>query len=306
MYKHVLYVSLVLCFVCNISAAKKAQVINNTNTPIDNFLQKIGVVNDADESLELNLEVPEYARADIEITKINDLQGALHKAILNDSAVEIKSAVQAGADVNKEKNGKSPLLFAILLSRYNAIEALLNFGAMPDDVCGQHAIKMKDGRSLLLLVKHGCINLNLKEVAGMITHFAINRQHQLALELIKELVNCGYNVNELWDAAICLAYFGPSEGEAAVKFLLFRGANPNHINTGYRGDIHTPLWSAAANFPNKRIVKILIKSGTDINQKIKPNPKDNSSAVLSFVLKRGDDTKRKEVIEVLLEHGANL
>ncbi len=281
---------IVLVMSCNVITAGADQVID--------------VLNNTNRSLQLDVAIPKYSSANILIKKLNDLQGALHKAILNDSAVEIRSVVQAGADVNKGKDNKSSLLWSILLNRYNAAAELIRLGAMADDTCVQQVIKMQDIKLLLLLVKQGQVNFDIQKVEGVICQ-SCSKDPNCALELIKELVGRGYNINELWQAAIIFSYHRPSEGEEAVRFLMFRGANPNHEDTRLN-QLYTPL-SMAVNYPTKKIVKILIEAGADINKKIKPTRMSPACTLLSYVIERKSSNNiRQEIMELLLEHGASL
>ena len=65
----------------------------------------------------------------------------LHNAILNDSSAEIKEAVRLGANINQAKQNKSPLLWAVLLRKAGAVEALLRLGAVADNICSAYAIR---------------------------------------------------------------------------------------------------------------------------------------------------------------------
>ena len=139
-------------------------------------------MNNAAKSLQLNIAVPEYSRADIQIKKINDLQEVLHKAILKDSSEEIREAVQSGANINMAKDGKSPLLFAILRLRYNAIEVLLKLGARPVDICGQYAEDEQD-RLVLEQYRPYIIMMNCRAEASI--HYN-NKDYKPALEVAEK------------------------------------------------------------------------------------------------------------------------
>ena len=183
-------------------------------------IESAHIINDTDQSLRVNFGVPEYSHADISITKINDLQNALHKAILSDSVIEVRNAVRAGADVNMPQDGKRPLLVAILLSRHNAIETLLKLGAKSDNSCEEYITKMKDPKSLLLLMRHGQFNFNIKELVGIIKS-SIPRNPQVAIDLITESINHGYDINEFLDPVTRLAWRSRAfEAEEMVRFML--------------------------------------------------------------------------------------
>ena len=123
--------------------------------------QTISIENRTDFSLNLNLTLPERTAAVITMAKLKsqqELQDLLHKAILINSAEDIRKAVTAGANVNLGKDNKASVLFALLLKKENAVEALLKCGANTDIIYSGHsllqqAIKLEDIKSALLIVK---------------------------------------------------------------------------------------------------------------------------------------------------------
>lgn len=96
---------------------------------------KVEIVNNTDQVLKFKCEVPENTEAIIsaEFTKL-DPQELLFTGIYNDSVEEIENAIKAGADINKQKEGKSPLLYALELKKQNAFEALVKHGASVYDI----------------------------------------------------------------------------------------------------------------------------------------------------------------------------
>lgn len=298
------------CYAINEQSVQTIEVINNSNQCLHM------TANSPAHALRLDQSVPAHTKSLVisVLSKLSLSQDMLHGAILSDSAEKIRTAAHAGANINQPKDGKSPLLWAILLSRYNAIETLLHLGASIDDVCGEQAIKMQDAKSLLLLVKYGYPNLDIKKVSGIISLFINRNKFDIACELIRELINHGYNIDDFWGTAITLAYYNPNDGLEIIRFLLSRGANLNYMI----GGCATPLVTAAAHFPSKSIVKILIESGADISQPVKLYGVRNGqfSTLLSYTIEAlssgsgihggNSNEKRREVIELLLAHGANL
>ncbi len=270
-----------------------------------NQTNRIDVINNTKTTIDVSFPLPEKTSATIQLKKID----ALHAAILNDSAEKIREAVNTGANVNQEINDKSPLLWAVLLNRYNAIETLLQLGAKPNDICAQHAINMRDIKSVYLFVKHGGIHFEVHDIESVIRTGALKLQFDISIALIKEVVNRGYDINEIWPAAIAIGHNNTSLGEEIVRFLLLRGANPNIANSNggtIRSVSCTPLIWASVWFPNKQIAKILIEAGADANQII--NEAGKTSTLLAYVLYRTGNSNPKcnEVVELLLEHGATL
>jgi hypothetical protein len=135
----------------------------------------------------VNLPVPEQTQADITLKKLNVLQDALHEGILKDSAEKIKEAVFAGADINCERNGASPLLWSIMLDKYNAVEALLQSGAKPDEICVQKAASSHrdQKRLLLILVRYGYKNYEIQEFKDAV-HICQHDQATVHIDLIRE------------------------------------------------------------------------------------------------------------------------
>ena len=220
--------------------------------------------------------------------------------------------MQAGANVNMLTNRQTPLLSAILTSRYNALETLLKLGANPDNACGEYAIKMTDLKSLLLLVQYSRLNCDIKEVVGAVSlslclHTNDPKVAKVAIDLIMKLISHGYDANEFWDPVARLVRYKSVAAQEMVRFLLFRGANPNHIIR--HGATETPLFWFSVDSPNKQIVKILIESGADINQKITRHINNSPRSLLSYACEkigRKATAAGKEVIEFLLEKGATI
>jgi len=257
--------------------------------------EEMHVINNTNHSLDINFTLPEQTVALIQLKKLE----VLFSAILNDSAEEIRAAVHAGADVNQEKDGKSPLLLAILLKRHNAVETLLQLGAKPDDICGQQATKTQDLKSLLLLFRYGYHNLNIKEVESVISN-SVSHYQKEAIDFIRELVNHKYDINIFWRPAILLAANNPSVGQEIIRFLISREANLNHMING-KTPLHLAVW-----FGNTHVVEILMEAGADINKKIE-HPGTPPRSLLSYAIERcGNNPSRREVIEFLVKHGANL
>ncbi len=279
------------CIECNANSCCGVNEISTT--------QKIGIINNTSTPVNVGFTLPEQTTATIQLKKLD----ALHSAVLSDSAEKIRKAVNDGADVNQRKDGKTLLFWAIALKRHIAVGTLLQLGAIPDDACAQQTIAMGDIQTVLLLVKQGYVNIGIERFAN----FGNTND---GFDLIRELASRGYDINKLWTPAISLANHNPSKGEEIIRFLLFRGANPNYqINSNHR-PITTPLF-LALDYTNKPIVKVLIEAGADINQKTNPcrhSQAQEGDTALSHAIKRNTDANPKmtEIIELLLEHGAAL
>jgi hypothetical protein len=277
--------------------------------------QKITIINDTEHVVHVDLPIPERTQADITLKKFKSPQELLHEAVIADSAEKIKQALFAGADINQGREGKSALLWAIHLNNYKALEALLECGAKPDNTCLQQYYVGGNAKFLWLLIKHCHLDVDLEKVLAVFHNSfgSCSISQNIFLDCIKELVDRGHNINEIWRTAIFFAQYNLPKAEEVIRHLVIRGANPNYIfrvNKGHRSATSTPLLDAAGHWPNKNIIKILLEAGVDINQKIAPfYNNEKSYTPLSYIIescKSLNHNKRKEVIEFLLEHGASL
>lgn len=90
----------------------------------------------------------------------------LYKAITNNSAAEIRTAVAAGADVNGLIYGQTPLCIAVVQDRYESFKCLLELGAQCDaesnlalmealESSSPYALALIDPASFALLAGYG-------------------------------------------------------------------------------------------------------------------------------------------------------
>lgn len=250
-------------------------LIGNMAFAVNELPQNIEIANNSARAINLNLTVPEYTKAIVHMTQLSsklkiiiDSQGMLHAAILNDSAAEIKEAVAMGAKINQTNNNKTPLLWAVLLKKENAVDALLELGAKPDKPLVQYAISLNAIRIASLLVLKGGIEINngynygasndqlltliniairmgdfdsanllLKNgcaipcVIDILLKFSSNPV--AAAEVIQTAISRGYNVNNIWEASIK----GPRSSavseslydEQILELFTSKGANPNAV-----------------------------------------------------------------------------
>jgi ankyrin repeat protein len=304
-------------------------------TASDNRIGSAHIVNDADHTLNAEIGIPKRCQADVIITKI-DAQEALFKAIRKDLAKDVCDAVRDGADVNQKIQNQAPLVWAVLLNRLKVVPELLQLGAVVDTECIRVAMRM--GSVIVpALVKHWNnvayaqdTTRLLSEVCNFIKGHDLNptvalefvrefirkgfvldesvwdevfskanraSNKECALELIKEAADYCADINELWYVALRLAAYRPYYGEVAVKFLLARGANPNREFSN-----KTPLGYAASSLRNKKIVQLLLAAGADVHKPL------HNRSILYVVIQQGggDDLKKNEMVELLLEHGAEL
>lgn len=112
-----------------------------TNLCAKDESQIIQVINNSPQVLELsNIEgkfkfthlIPSFAKLLISLEYLKKLtpQDMLFNAIINDSPVDIVKAINGGADIKIEKEGKSLLFWALLLKKPEAIKCLIDYGAL--------------------------------------------------------------------------------------------------------------------------------------------------------------------------------
>lgn len=127
--------------------------------------EKSCVNNNTDDSLKVEFIVPAGCSADIQYSQPKSAQELLHIAIRHDSPYEIRRAIQVGADVNKDKDGKSLLSYAVKYNRANAVEALLELGAQPNDVSANQIVTKQDMKLLLILAKQSKVAQGIKKAS---------------------------------------------------------------------------------------------------------------------------------------------
>ena len=108
----------------------------------DQTTQIIDVVNNSEQALQLNAQntdqslnidhtIAAYTKSciTVQMVKLKSLQDMLFEGILKNSSEKIKLALKCGAEVNRPIDGRSPLLWAILLEKSNAAKNLVENGA---------------------------------------------------------------------------------------------------------------------------------------------------------------------------------
>lgn len=108
-----------------VDSMQKIEVLNNAPVAMD------WSAKNADNSFYVGQKVQAYARAVViaQVIALDTLQDNLFAAIVRNSAVEVQRAISAGADVNKLKEGKTPLAWALTLGMFEAAACLLQNGA---------------------------------------------------------------------------------------------------------------------------------------------------------------------------------
>ncbi|MDR3549992.1 MAG: hypothetical protein P4L31_01135 [Candidatus Babeliales bacterium] len=128
MFKNrILFISmLTLSFVrANADSVQSIEVLNDSAQ----FIK--WAANNADNSFVVSQLVPAYSKAFViaQVTQLSVVQDRLFAGIFRNSPEEIKQAITAGANVNKAREGKSPLAWALSFNMVNAAACLLQYGA---------------------------------------------------------------------------------------------------------------------------------------------------------------------------------
>ncbi len=235
----------------------------------------------------------------------------LYRAILNDSAEDVKHAINAGADPNvahlsNKEPALSPLGWAVSLAKPQAAQALLEHGALTTNPMRrnhsarasswsflEYALLMKDIKTALVLLKHdkslfpdaNNINNNkifrivvdscdvFEYVVSKIDPFGIE---DLVFEFLQECINRGYNIN--------------STNLCTERINLEIKANAS-------------AWVSAitsSSFNSVEILELLMKNGANPNQLIR------SGLILWTPLHLAIRANNLSAVKFLLDAGADL
>ncbi len=136
-------------------------------------------------------------------------QSRLQNAILNDSALDVKNAIEAGAKINFEQSSQAPLLKAVLLKKSKAANALLEAGANPNIFyAGEklvfYIIKQGDLRVAEAFIKSkadftGIIDGEQDAFTYVSTHFDTpisGKANRPDCDLLYAMINQGYDLKK--------------------------------------------------------------------------------------------------------------
>lgn len=280
--------------------------------PIDLFGDPRCILNNTKHPIDVNIQLPAYTQAIIELKKLpkEQLKLELLKAIYSDSEERVKLAVAAGADVNEELSGIKPIIIA-MSEGPNALKALVECGAdlnisYEGHKFAAYAKNFASIDSLCFLVEHGVEFQGMYLQGGGALMDIMDRAlcvsspssiNKTAFKLVKALVTAGYKINEMPFSTVTLI----ASNTDILKYLLQNGLNPNLITQSImeaEGG-KTPLF-AAIEQRNIEALKILLEASADPNLSVIRYGKIMTpiSACMPW--------KWIEGIELLLEHGASL
>lgn len=261
----------------------------------------------------------EYLAKKPKTLRFSSPQDMLHQAILNDSADEIKHALQAGANVNLGKNGKSPLLSAILLKRSKAVGALLELGAAVDNSLISHAVKLGEIKSAVLIAKRCGTDINaVYSVPGWPNHkftlaqLALRKDDlETFLVLVKngadfpdkndDMTSCPSSVHgqSLKDIVLYNLYPGNKSIDIALELLQEMVRRGYNINDLWFPDNMGSLGGGV--YQNKNALIFLIKNGANPNYIFERKQAGSYIPLIGAIC-----SGNKEAIKILLDAGADI
>ncbi|GFY68105.1 ankyrin-3 [Trichonephila inaurata madagascariensis] len=229
-----------------------------------------------------------------------DLLGktCLHFSAKAPNIEAIKLVLQQGLDVaSKDLDEQTALHVAAKHDRINIVKYLINTKLMCINECDIHgktplhlAIDGDSKKTAKYLLKHEA-NMAIKDTSGLSPlHCAILRNNtKMAEFLLEKETNIGNNLSPGGYSALHRA---AEKGQTGLVIMLIK-----KIDLGLKTDFGvTPLHVAADN-GHLEVVKILIRSGADVNARTVSDSTPLHSAVQS-----GDE----EIVECLLRHGAEV
>lgn len=278
----------------------------------------ITVTNDTNQDFVITHPIPAHtiAAITVELTKI-DPQEMLHKAIMANSKEDVIKAIKAGANVNCAKDGKAPILLAVILKRDKAVEGLLECNANVYVMYNglslvDHAVKMNYSACEIVvsLIESGASYTEDEVIKYAFACFNHTTSKGSATQrVIAAMLKRGLDLNANFASKFLSSGLltNASNRLALVQYLLDKGLNPNYI-IEYKlrnGVIHsrtTMLFLAIVN-NNTCAVELLLNAGADINKKLVQVVSDKTvHTPISYAISLG----RSQIVELLLQHGAAL
>lgn len=177
-----------------------------------------------------------------------------HNAIIDNSVINLRKAIALGALINCGKDGRSSLLWAVLLKRTNIVEELLKLGANVNVIylektLVEHAIALNALEIASLLIKAGANDSGYKiTICQYLKNELSNAIREDSPEKIKGVIRLGANIHEnALSEAISLNKY------KAVDELIKQGVKFSNIS----------FMQVAMKWPYFEIALLLLKKGAD-------------------------------------------
>lgn len=267
----------------------------------------------------------------------------LYNAILIDDVKEAEQAIQAGADVNYDINGK-PLIFWVVSNKSTeSTKLLIEHGAVIDKSLVQLALDKQDIKSAVLIARKCRLDLNSDEYYQShlknrtLLDFAVtHNDFESVLFLMQNGVPCtgstraGHMGKTIMEAAVLWGSGNKQAQIAVIQELINRGYNLEDAWSFEHGSIYrdlaifklfitnganpnhvsacawTPMLGVIAHSDKPiEMIQILLDAGASINQV--SNIKDygfNSAGDLFTPIKFAHKSNKNSVVKFLAEHGA--
>jgi ankyrin repeat protein len=222
-------------------------------------------------------EIPEIIQVilkydvDIDAVSGGNKYTALHYAVAFNPNIKIaKILIEAGADIKNNQTygnlgevaakNKNPEMIQFLKD-YDLYNDIDNGKALAEAACNSNLTQVKQ------LISSGVTKEELSKALLNAAQHKFNGIRSMELEIIKELVNAGADVNVKYDAPtqwtvlmlLCGDIYTPTE---VIQFLVDKGADVNAKANGK----HTPLLAASGE-GTPEIVKILVNAGANMEDK---------------------------------------
>lgn len=215
-----------------------------------NGVQRMQILNASNQSVNIGLTVPAKTEANVKFKPLGDtdtlslkrqLQMNLLKAVLIDSADDIRHAVKCGARVNhvydsikiqgpdkpntpmgSGKISNSVLSLAIKFNRYNAIRTLIELNAeiTDEDLQSLSNVDVDQKWSIMKLLPNFAIHAKTVLRSMLMSTTTFSEEESIAA--IMACMNAGWTIDEIWDYIQDIRL-----QPKALEFMLKNGINPN-------------------------------------------------------------------------------
>lgn len=209
----------------------------------------------------------------------------------------LNTLIKAGADVNVQVNGRTPLMIGCSFNDIDMVKTLIAAGAdvnskaIDGATALEFACSFENLEIVNILIAAGA-DVNLQDELGSTALFSVNKN----IDIVKTLLAAGANVNsKLNDDTTLLMYhcgIGYYPNLQLVKTLIDNGAEVNAQDENGR----TALMIACEN-GYKDKVNVLLAAGADVNAK----NKDGKTALM-FACEKGN----KDIVSTLLATGVDI